>query len=213
MTGGRVTVVVADDHPLFREGMVRAVELRPDLRLVGEAEDGRAALALIREVQPDVALLDVRMPELDGLAVTNAIRRDDLSTKVVLLSAHVTPELVFRAVSDGALAYLPKELPREDICDAVAAAARGETRLPATVQTDLVRELQRHAATERPALTEREMQVLHLIAAGRSAPDIAKELVLSTATVKSHLLTLYEKLGVSERAHAVAVAMRRGLLE
>lgn len=209
----RPTVVVADDHPLFREGVVRAVRERPDLELVGEAGDGRAALGLIRESKPAVALLDVRMPELDGLEVLNAVRRDGLKTAVVLLSAHLTSDLVYRCIAMGASAFLPKESTRDDICDALAAAARGESRMPPEVQTELVRQLRAHARDQRPQLTERERQVLHLIAEGMSAPEMATELVLSTATVKSHLLTLYDKLGVSDRAHAVATAMRQGLLE
>jgi len=213
MRNRRATVYVADDHPLFRDGVTRAIKDRADLQLVGEAADGRAALEAIRDLQPAVALLDVRMPELDGLEVLNALTRDGLRTAVVLLSAHMSADLVYRSIALGAAAYLPKESTREDICDAVAAAARGETRLPPDVQTVLVRQVRAHAVRERPQLTEREQQVLRLIGDGLSAPDIAGQLHLSTATVKSHLLTLYDKLGVSDRAHAVATAMRQGLLE
>ncbi len=213
MEGDRVTVFVADDHPLFRDGVARAIRDRPDLDLVGETADGQTALDQIRELEPAVALLDVRMPELDGLQILNAIQRDDIPSAVVLLSAHMSSDLVYRAMAAGAAAYLPKEASRDEICDAVAAAARGETRLPPMVQTELVRQLRLHAAEARPRLTEREQQVLRLIGEGRSAPEIATQLMLSTATVKSHLLTLYEKLGVSDRAHAVATAMRQGLLE
>lgn len=192
---------------------MRAVRGRPDLELVGEAGDGRRALELIRELGPEVALLDVRMPELDGLEVLNAVRRDGLATAVVLLSAHLSSDLVYRCIAMGAAAFLPKEASRDDICDAVTAAARGESRMPTEVQTELVRQLRVHARDQRPQLTEREQQVLTLIADGLSAPEMAQELTLSTATVKSHLLTLYDKLGVSDRAHAVATAMRQGLLE
>lgn len=213
MSAKRATVLVADDHPMFRDGVTRAIKERPDLELVGEAGDGRAALDGIRELAPAVALLDVRMPELDGLEVLNAIARDGLPTAVVLLSAHLNADLVYRSMTMGAAAYLPKESTREDICDAVAAAARGETRLPPDVQTMLVRQMRLHAQNQRPQLTEREQQVLRLIGQGLSAPEIGRQLHLSTATVKSHLLTLYDKLGVSDRAHAVATAMRQGLLE
>lgn len=213
MPGDRATVYVADDHPLFRDGVTRAIRERPELELVGEAADGRTALAEIRALRPAVALLDVRMPEIDGLEILNALQRDRLPTAVVLLSAHLSSDLVYRAMSSGALAYLPKESTRQEICDTVAAAARGETRLPQAVQTELVRELRLHAADRRPSLTEREQEVLNLIAQGLSAPEMAERLVLSTATVKSHLMTLYEKLGVSDRAHAVATAMRQGLIE
>lgn len=209
----RPTVLIADDHPIYREGLTRAVAHRPDLQLVGEAEDGRAALQQIRELRPAVALLDVKMPELDGLQVLNAIRRDELPTFVVLLSAHMTPEAVYECMVGGASAFLSKEADRDEICDAVAGAARGEVRLPLDVQGHLVRQIQLRAADQGPRLTAREVEVLAMIAEGRSAPEIAENLKLSTATVKSHLQTLYEKLRVSDRAAAVAAAMRQGLLE
>ncbi|MEY2535273.1 MAG: two-component system, NarL family, nitrate/nitrite response regulator NarL [bacterium] len=209
----RATVYVADDHPVFRDGLARAIRQRDDLELVGEAADGRTALAEIRSVEPDVALLDVSMPGIDGLEVLHAIARDRIRTTVVLLSAHVAPEVVYRSISMGAANYLTKQADRDEICDAVVAAARGETRMPPEVQGQLVRELRRHAVTAERALSAREQEVLRLIAEGLSAPEIAAKLVLSPATIRSHLQTLYDKLGVSERAAAVATAMRKGLLE
>jgi two-component system nitrate/nitrite response regulator NarL len=208
-----VTVVVADDHPLYREGLTRAIGLRADLTLVGAASDGRTGLELIRTLQPTVALLDVKMPELDGLQVLNAIRRDDLPTAVVLVSAHVAPDLVYHCIAGGASAFLSKEADRDEICDAVAAAARGEVHLTPEVQGRLVHEVQLRAHNDQPRLTTREHEVLGMIAEGLSAPLIADRLTLSTATIKSHLQTLYDKLGVNDRAAAVAKAMRIGLLE
>lgn len=209
----RPTVLIADDHPMYRSGLTSAVGQRPDLELVGEAQDGRAALQQIRALCPSVALLDVKMPGLDGLEVLNAIRRDGLPTAVVLLSAHTTPEAVYECIAAGASGFLSKEADRDEICDAVAAAARGEVRLPVDVQAHLVRQIQLGAGARSPRLTVREIEVLSMIAEGLSAPEIAENLKLSTATVKSHLQSLYEKLQVSERAAAVAAAMRQGLLE
>jgi two-component system nitrate/nitrite response regulator NarL len=209
----RHTVLIADDHPIYREGLTRAVTRRDEFVLVGEAQDGRAALQQIRALRPTVALLDFKMPGLDGLQVLRAIRRDELPTAVVLLSAHITPEAVYECIAGGASAFLSKEADRDEICAAVAAAARGEVRLAADVQGHLVRELRLRAAARAPHLTSREREVLLMIADGLSAPDIAERLTLSTATVKSHLQTLYGKLEVSDRAAAVAVAMRQGLLE
>ncbi|HEX2414591.1 MAG TPA: response regulator transcription factor [Thermoleophilaceae bacterium] len=209
----RARVVVADDHPLYRDGMVRAIKERPDLELVGEAADGRAALDMVAELQPDVAVLDLRMPELDALQVMNAIKRDELPTRVVLVSAFLDGSLVFQAVAAGAAAYLSKDADRNRICDAVAAVARGETVLSPEIQAGIAEEIRARGRTDRPALSEREREILVQIADGRSAPEIAKQLYLSPATVKSHLQNLYEKLGVSDRAAAVAEAMRRGLLE
>ena len=213
MSARRVTVVVADDHPLFREAVVRAVRERPDFELVGEAADGREALERIRELEPDVAVLDVKMPELDGLKVLNAVRRDGLPTRIVLLTAFLDGSTAFEAVAAGAAGFLGKDADRRRITDAVAAVSRGETVLGAEVQAGLAEEIRLRGARDRPSLSPREQEILGHIAEGRSAPDIAKLLFLSPATVKSHLGALYEKLGVSDRAAAVAEAMRRGLLE
>jgi len=213
MPSDRVRVLVADDHPIYREGLVRSVKERPELELVAEAADGRAALEAIRELEPDVAVLDLRMPDLGGVEVLNAIGRDGLATRVVLLSASVESEVVYRAVAMGVGAYLSKEADRTAILDTVAAVARGETVLSPEIQSGLASQIQLRESSERPVLTAREHEILLLTAEGRSAPDVAKELHLSTATVKTHLGSLYSKLGVSDRAAAVAVAMRTGLLE
>lgn len=209
----RLTVVVADDHPLFREAVTRAVAERPEFQLVGEASDGRTALALIRERSPDVAVLDLRMPELDGLAVCSAVTRDGLSTRVVLLSAYLEGATAFEAIAAGAAAFLSKDASRRKVGEVIAAVGRGETVLGEEVQAGLAAEIRARGRKDRPTLTERESQVLERIAGGASAPAIAKELHLSPATVKTHLGALYEKLGVSDRAAAVAEAMRRGLIE
>lgn len=210
---GRVRVLAADDHPLFREAVVRAIRERPEFELVGEAADGRQALAAIRELAPDVAVLDVKMPGLDGLEVLNAVRRDALGTRVILLSAYLDGAVAFEAIAAGASAYLSKDADRRRIADTIAAVGRGETVLGPEVQAGLAAEIRLRGAKERPGLSEREREVLAHIAEGRSAPQIAELLFLSPATVKSHLQSLYEKLGVSDRAAAVAEAMRRGLLE
>lgn len=210
----RVRVVVADDHPIYRDGMVRAISERPDLELVGEASSGREALAAIEELKPDVALLDIRMPGLDGLEVLGAVRRDTAATQVLLLSAHVDSDLAYRAVAAGAKGYLSKQAARQEICDGIAAIATGGTAFAAEVQSGLANELhEREGRQQGPVLTPREREVLKLVAAGHSAPDIAERIHLSPATVKSHLQAIYDKLGVAERAAAVAEGMRRGLLE
>lgn len=212
--GRRVSVLVADDHPLYREGIVRAVRDRPDLELVGEAADGREALELIKELAPDVAVLDIRMPELEGTQVLSAVRRDGVPTEVLFLSAFMESELAYKTVAEGAKGYLSKESSRQEICEAIVTVARGGTALAPEVQAGLAQEIQvRERSEGRPNLTSRESEVLGMIAEGLSAPDIAKRIHLSPTTVKTHLHTLYEKLGVSDRAAAVAEAMRRGLLE
>jgi two-component system nitrate/nitrite response regulator NarL len=215
MTGPRprIRVYLADDHPLFLRGLVQEVKERPDFELVGQSTNGRQALEDIRSLEPDVAIVDMRIPGLSGLDVLAAAKRDELRTRIVVLSAHADSDLVYRAIATGAAGYLSKEADRDTILDAVAAASRGQVALAAEVQTGLAGEIYRREVVERPILTPREREVLLLTADGLSAPEIARRLQLGPATVRSHLQNLYEKLGVSDRAAAVAAALRRGLLE
>lgn len=206
-------MLVADDHPVFREGIVRAIKERPELELVGQATDGRQALAAIKELEPQVAILDLKMPDLDGVQVLQAITRDRVPTRVVLLSAFIDGSVVFDAVAAGAAGYLSKDATRDQICEAAAAVARGETVLGPDIQAGIAGEIRARGHVDRPGLSPREQEILSYIAEGLSAPDIARRIHLSPATVKSHLQNLYEKLGVSDRAAAVAEAMRQGLLE
>jgi two-component system, NarL family, nitrate/nitrite response regulator NarL len=211
---GRVTVVVADDHPLFREGIERAVRGRPDLELLGAAADGRQALVRIRELLPHVAVLDLRLPGLDGLQVLNALSRDGVPTRVLFLSAWGDAELVYQAVQRGAAGYFRKEADRDAILDAIAAVAGGGTAIEPELQAGVFEQVRlRGTDEERPILTAREREILALMAEGMSGPQIAERLIVALPTVKTHQARLYEKLGVSERAAAVAEAMRRGLLE
>jgi two-component system nitrate/nitrite response regulator NarL len=209
----KVSVVVADDHPLYREGVVRALSASGQVDVVAQAEDGRTALAEIAERRPDVALLDYRLPDLDGLAVTHAVVRDKLGTRVLLLSAFTEGGVVYKALETGAAGFVPKEARREEIVDAVLACARGESVLPPELASGVVAEIRLRASPNSPVLTQRESEILRLIAAGKTLPEIAGELHLGVTTVKTHVQHLYEKLGVSDRAAAVAEAMRRRLIE
>jgi two-component system nitrate/nitrite response regulator NarL len=201
-----------DDHPLYREGVVGAIKQRPDLEVVGEAADGAEALALIGELAPDVALVDMKM-KVDGSAVLQAVKQARLPTRIVFLSAFVESAVVYQALEAGAAGYLSKHADRDAICDALSTAARGQTILCPETQTVLSEQIRRRRDAERSALSAREREVLSLAANGLSAPAIGRELQLGTTTVKSHLAHVYAKLGVSDRAAAVAVALRRGLLD
>jgi two-component system nitrate/nitrite response regulator NarL len=209
----RVRVVVADDHPLYRDGVVRALSASGQVEIVAEAEDGRTALAEIQQHLPDVALLDYKLPDLDGVAITNAVVREQLPTRILLVSAFTDSGVVYKALETGAAGFVSKESRREQIVDAVLACSRGENVVPPDVAGGLVSEIRLRKQDNTPALTKREQEILHLIAAGKSLPEIAKELFLGLTTVKTHVQHLYEKLGVSDRAAAVASAMRRGLIE
>jgi two-component system, NarL family, nitrate/nitrite response regulator NarL len=208
-----IRVLVADDHPLFRRAVVQAVERRAELTLVGAHSDGEGALAALRELRPDVALLDVRMPGLTGIEVLEAAAKEELPTRIVLLSGYPDPDAVYRAVAAGAAGFLVKSESGSEICERIVAASRGETVLSPDVQTELAGQLRTKAQPGAPVLSPRERQILELIAAGELAPEIARHLGLSPATVRTHLQHLYEKLGVSDRAAAVAAAMRRGMLD
>ncbi|MEA2374789.1 MAG: two-component system, NarL family, nitrate/nitrite response regulator NarL [Thermoleophilaceae bacterium] len=208
-----IRVLAADNHPLYLEAIAAAIRRAPGLELVAEVSDGRSALDTVRQLEPDVALLDLRMPDLDGMQVLNAIVREELGTRVVFLSAHVDGGTVYAAVGAGAAGYLSKDAGADAVCDAIAVAARGGTVLPTELQGGIAAEIRLRSEDDRPLLTKREQEVLRLVADGCSAPDTAKRLQLSQGTVKSHLQHLYQKLGVSDRAAAVAEAMRRGLLE
>jgi two-component system nitrate/nitrite response regulator NarL len=213
-TSGPVArVVVVDDHEFFRDGLTRGLQQSGYLTVVGEAGSGREAIDLIRAEQPDVAVVDYQMPDLDGLDVVHAVTRDGLPTRVLILSALTDGAVVFRALEEGAAGYLSKDSRRSEIVDAVRRVARGDTVVPAELTADLATHIRRNATSAGPALSEREQQVLAGFARGRSIPQIAGELYLGASTVKTHTQRLYEKLGVSDRAAAVAEGMRRGLLE
>jgi two-component system nitrate/nitrite response regulator NarL len=211
-SGPLARVVVVDDHEFFRDGLVRGLQQSGYLTVVGEAGTGREALEVLRAERPDVAVVDYQMPDLDGLDVVHAVTRDGLPTRVLILSALTDGAVVFRALQEGAAGYLSKDSRRAEIVDAVRRVARGETVVPAELTADLATHIRRNAESG-PALSEREQQVLTAFAQGKSIPQIAGELFLGASTVKTHTQRLYEKLGVSDRAAAVAEGMRRGLLE
>ncbi len=209
----RVRVLAADGLPLYRDAVTRAIRQRPELELVATADDGRAALAAIVAERPDVAVLDAGLADLRGEQVLNAVVRDRLPTRALLIAYDPEPGAVYAALAAGAAGYLTKDADARELCDAIAAAARGRTVLSPRLQTGIAGEIRLRSADERPFLSDREGEILKLVAEGLTAPAIGRTLCLATPTVKTHLHHVYEKLGVAERAAAVAAAMRRGLLE
>jgi two-component system, NarL family, nitrate/nitrite response regulator NarL len=208
-----VRVVIVDDHPFFRDGVARGLTQSGQVEIVGEADDGREGLEVITREQPDVALVDYQMPDMDGLDLVHAVTRDKLSTKVVLLSAVTDSAIVFKALEEGAKGYLSKDSRRAQIVDAVLQVARGATVVPPELTAGLADQIRLRGHSQGPVLSEREQQVLRGFARGLSIPQLAAELVIGASTVKSHTQHLYEKLGVSDRAAAVAEGMRRGLID
>jgi two-component system nitrate/nitrite response regulator NarL len=208
-----VRVVVIDDHPFFRDEVSRGLTQSGLIKVVGAAENGREGLEMIERDKPDVALVDYQMPDLDGLAVVHAVVRDGLPTKIVLLSAVTDGAVVFRALEEGAKGYLAKDAKRAEIVDAVLRVAKGATVVPPELTAGLAAQIRLRGQSAGPVLSERESQVLRGFAEGLSIPALAEALFIGTSTVKTHTQRLYEKLGVSDRAAAVAEGMRRGLLE
>jgi DNA-binding NarL/FixJ family response regulator len=204
-----IRILLADDHPVVRDGLRGMLAGEADFEVVGEAASGVEAVRLTEREQPDVVLMDLQMPEMDGATATAEIAARFPGTRVLVLTTYDTDADILRAVEAGATGYLLKDTPRERLFPAIRAAARGETVLAPTVATRLVSRM-RQPATE--ALTAREVEVLELVARGSSNADIAAALFISEATVKTHVLHIYAKLGVNDRAAAVAAGFERGLL-
>lgn len=204
-----VRIVVADDHPAMRAGVVALLTSEPDLEIVAEAGDGRETIELVARLRPDVAVLDLRMPVLDGVAVTTRIVDEHPATKVLILTTYDTDRDIERAIDAGALGYLLKDAGRDQLTSAVRAAARGETVLAPRVAARLVARMR---APTPVTLSPRETDVLQAVADGLSNPEIGLRFHITEATVKTHLLRIFAKLDVSDRTAAVVEAMERELL-
>lgn len=203
-----IRVVLADDHPVVREGLAAMLDAEADLEVVGQASDGREASLLAADLRPDVVLTDLRMPVLDGVGAIAEIRRIAPEVQVLVLTTYDTDADILRAVEAGAAGYLLKDAPRAVLVAAVRAAARGETVLGPEVAARLVR----HLRSDVEALTRRELDVLREVARGSSNTQVAASLHIGEATVKTHLLHAFAKLGVEGRTAAVTRAMELGIL-
>lgn len=206
---GVIRVMLVDDHPVVREGLRGMLEAEPDLTVVGEAGSGEEAVAQARVTETDVILMDLRMRDLDGVGATERILADNPRTRVVVLTTYETDADILRAVEAGASGYLLKDASRADLAGAIRAAARGETVLAPSVAGRLVNQVRRPVTQ---SLSGREVEVLALVAKGLTNADIGRALHISEATVKTHLLRAFGKLGVSDRTAAVTTAMALGLL-
>jgi DNA-binding NarL/FixJ family response regulator len=212
----KIRVAIADDQRLLREGLRIILEAAPDMIVVGEAENGVEAVKLAQEEQPEVMLMDIRMPLRDGIAATEAIRKALPNVRVLLLTTYDTPELVIEGLRAGAAGYLLKDSSAEELCAAVRTVARGQVLLQANSAAQLLAGLTLPAPpqsqAEKLGLTERERDVLRLIIVGRNNSEIASELYVSEATVKTHINHIFAKLGARDRTHAVVLAHQLGLV-
>ena len=208
-----IRVVVADDHPIVRSGIVALLQDADDVEVVGQASDGRAAVTVALAERPDVVLMDLRMPVLDGDAATAEILAAEPGVRVLILTTYESDDQILAAIEAGATGYLLKAAPESEILAGVRATARGETALAPSAAAALVRRATGSLpAAAGPSLTPRELDVLRLVAQGNSNPSIGRALFLSEATVKTHLGHVFEKLGVNDRTRAVTRAMELHLL-
>jgi DNA-binding NarL/FixJ family response regulator len=201
-----IRIVIADDHVTVREGVAAILARQTDMHVVGEAANGREAVALWRTHRPDVTLLDLRMPVLDGIGTIERIRSEDAASRILVLTTFDTDVEISGAIKAGAKGYLLKDCPRETLLDAIRRVDAGETIIPAALVTKLA------AGVSSDALTSREQDVLTLLARGQCNKDIATALSITETTVKSHLRSVFTKLRVFSRTEAVAAASRRGLV-
>lgn len=206
MSSARLKILIADDHALVRMGLRASLEMEADLQVVAEAGNGEQTLVQFRRHQPDVALIDLRMPGLDGIQTTAALCREFPQARIVVISTFQGGDDILRAMQAGAKTYLPKSVQREELIKAVRAIARGETYLPNVVAGRLAERLRR------PDLTSRELEVLRLVAAGNSNKDIASTLSIEVGTVKLHVGKILEKLHARDRTEAATMAIQAGIV-
>jgi len=201
-----IRILTVDDHPVVRTGIAGLVEDQADMILVGEASNGREAIQQFRTHRPDITLMDLQMPEMDGLEAVEAIRREFPEARIIVLTTYSGDTQVLRALKGGARGYMLKGNVHKELLDAIRAVHAGQKRIP----PELAAELADHAADD--ALTAREIDVLRLIAVGNSNKEIADHLSIGEATVKSHVTGILSKLGANDRAHAVTIGLKRGII-
>ncbi|MBI3527077.1 MAG: response regulator transcription factor [Betaproteobacteria bacterium] len=206
-TGRKITVLLADDHAVVREGLVAIIDRQADMTVVGEVNNGKQACALWQAHRPDVTLVDLRMPEMDGVSVISAIRAIEPKARILILTTYDGDEDIYRGMRAGAKAYLLKDTPREDLLACIRAVNAGETYIPPALAAKLASQV----SGER--LTQREQQILELLADGKSNKLIARTLLITEGTVKTHVKSILEKLGVTSRTQAVSLAAKRGLIK
>lgn len=217
MTVRPIRVIVADDHPIVRSGIAALLALADDIEVVAEAASGAEVVALAEEHRPDLVLMDLRMPvaegpEIDGAAATALVIESVPGIRVLILTTYETDDHILGAIEAGASGYLLKAAPQEEIVAGVRSVVGGQTVLAPAIAAKLVARMRQDPTPPRPKLSARELDVLRLVASGNSNPAIAKRLFISEATVKTHLLHVFEKLGVSDRTRAVTLALELGLL-
>lgn len=210
-----IKIVIVDDHPVVREGIGAMLKREPDFKIVGEASNGREAIEKARELSPDVMLMDLRMPEVDGVEAITRIKAEKPDIKFIILTTYSDDEYIFRGIAAGARAYLLKDAPRDELFKAIRAVSRGESLIQPVVASrllDKLAELSRKSPSV-DTLSDREIEVLNLMAKGVSNKDIADRLSITQSTVKTHITSIFQKLDVTTRTEAVTTALKRGIIQ
>jgi DNA-binding NarL/FixJ family response regulator len=202
-----IRVMTVDDHPLLREGIAAVIEGQADMKLVGEATNGREAIERYRSLRPDVTLMDLRMPDINGIEAIAAIRSEFPGARIIVLTTYTGDAQALGALKAGASAYLLKSMLRKDLLDTIRTVHAGKRRIPPEIATEIAE----HAADD--ALTEREIEVLRRVALGNSNKQIAAQLTISEGTVKAHMKSIMPKLSARDRTHAVMIAVKRGIID
>jgi DNA-binding NarL/FixJ family response regulator len=206
-TKNTIRILTVDDHPLLREGIAAILGLQPDMQLVGEAEDGAQAIKIFRELKPDVTLMDLQMPILNGVETIARIRKDFPDARIIVLTTYAGDVQALRAMRAGAAGYLLKDALRRDLLDTIRAVHGGRRYL----SPEIAQQIALHSSED--SLSEREIEVLRLVATGKANKEIAGELSVSEDTVKAHLKSVFAKLNVGDRTQAVTLALKRGIIE
>jgi DNA-binding NarL/FixJ family response regulator len=210
-----IKILIVDDHPVVREGIGSMLKREPDFKIVGEASNGVEAVEKARELSPDVMLMDLRMPEMDGVEAITRIRHEMPEIKFIILTTYSDDEYIFKGIAAGARAYLLKDAPRDELFKAIRAVSRGESLIQPVVASrvlDKLAELSRKNPSSE-TLSDREIEVLRLMAKGVSNSNIADELSITQSTVKTHITSIFQKLNVTTRTEAVTNALRKGIIE
>jgi DNA-binding NarL/FixJ family response regulator len=211
-----IKILIADDHPVVREGLISMIKREPDFKVVGEATNGIEAVSRTKELKPDIVLMDLRMPELDGVEAIRQISAAVPATRFIILTTYSDDEFIFKGIEVGARAYLLKDAPREDLFKAIRAVHRGESLIQPVVASkvlDRFAELSRQAQVPAEVLSEREIEVLALMAKGDANKEIAAQLHITDSTVKTHISSIFQKLNARDRTEAAMQAIKKGIIK
>ena len=210
-----IRVLIVDDHPIVRQGLATVLEQQEDIAVVGQAADGVEAVAQARDLLPDIILMDLQMPQMDGVEATAQILGDELATNIIILTTYATDDYIFRGIEAGARGYLLKDSPPDEVVKAIRTVHRGESLIEPRVASRLLDRLGQlsHPPPPESVLSQREIEVLQVMSTGAANKEIASQLLIGQSTVKTHIVRIFNKLGVNGRTEAVAEAVKKGIIQ